>query len=114
MPMEAVITVATPVVVLTTLPLDVDAAAFARALVSARLAACVSVLGPMRSVYRWQDSIEDAEERQVVIKTVVEQVPALEARVRALHPYEVPEFLVLPVSDGGARYLAWIRDSTTV
>ena len=112
--MESSIAAATPVVVLTTLPLGIDATALARVLVAERLAACVSLLSPMQSIYRWQEEIEDTKERQVVIKTVMERVPALEARVCALHPYDVPEFLVLPVVDGGARYLTWIRDSTTV
>jgi periplasmic divalent cation tolerance protein len=112
--METPMSAATPVVVLTTLPLERDAMAFARTLVSERLAACVSVLSPMQSIYLWQGTIEHTQERQVVIKTVAERVTALEARVRALHPYEVPEFLVLPVADGGAGYLAWVRDSTMV
>jgi periplasmic divalent cation tolerance protein len=112
--METPISAATPVVVLTTLPLGSDAMAFARTLVSEHLAACVSVLSPMQSVFQWQGTIEDAQERQVLIKTVSERVPPLEARIHALHPYDVPEFLVLPVADGGARYLAWVRDSTAV
>ena len=112
--METPMSAATPVVVLTTLPLGSDAIAFARTLVSERLAACVSVLSPMQSIYQWQGTIEETQERQVLIKTVAEHVPALDARVRTLHPYDVPEFLVLPVADGGARYLAWVRDSTMV
>ncbi len=111
--MQTSIPAGTPVLVLTTLPLECDGAAFARALVSERLAACVSLLGPVQSVYRWQGDVEYAQECQVVIKTVSERVPALETRVRALHPYDVPEFLVLPVAGGGAAYLSWVRESAT-
>lgn len=105
---------AIPVVVMTTLPLGSDAIAFARTLVAERLAACVSVLSPMQSIFQWQGTIEDTQERQLLIKTVADRVPALDARVRALHPYDVPEFLVLPITDGGSPYLTWVRDSTTV
>jgi len=110
--METPTSAATPVVVLTTLPLGTDAMAFARTLVSERLAACVSVLSPMQSVYQWNGAIEATQECQVLIKTVAERVPDLDARVAALHPYDLPEFLVLPVAEGGARYLAWVQDST--
>lgn len=109
--MDATLPATTPVIVLTTLPLEGDPQAFARVLVDERLAACVSLLGPVESLYRWKGAIEGARERQVVIKTVAGRVAALEARMRTLHPYEVPEFLVLPVSDGSSRYLAWIRES---
>lgn len=101
------------VIVLTTLPANHDAAAFARALVDERLAACVNLLPDMRSVYRWQGAVEDEAERQVVLKTTRERLARLEARVTALHPYEVPEFLVLPVLEGSAAYLRWVSDSTT-
>jgi periplasmic divalent cation tolerance protein len=101
------------VVVLTTLPPDADAGAFGRTLVEERLAACVSVFGELRSIYRWKETIEEAREQQVVIKTVASAVEALKARVVTLHLYEIPEFLVLPVCDGGAAYLNWVRQSTT-
>jgi periplasmic divalent cation tolerance protein len=101
------------VLVLTTLPADADARAFARALVDGRLAACVNLLPPMDSIYRWQGSVEHETERQVVIKTTLPQVDALWQRVRDLHPYEIPEFIVLPIVDGNQSYLQWIADSTT-
>ena len=104
---------ASTVIVLTTLPADADAAAFGRALVDARLAACVSMLTGLRSIYRWKDAVEDAVEQQLIIKTDAGAVDALKARIAALHPYEVPELLVLPASDGGAAYLDWVRRSTT-
>jgi len=97
------------VLVLTTIAADTDADALARALVDERLAACVSVHAPMSSTYRWQDAVTRDAERQVVIKTTAARVAALEARLGALHPYAVPEFLVIPVASGGADYLAWAR-----
>ena len=101
------------VIVLTTLPPDADAAAFGRALVEERLAACVNVLPLMESIYRWEGTIEQETERQVVMKTSREQVVALWERVRELHPYDVPEFLVLPIVDGNNAYLRWIAEATS-
>ena len=95
------------VVVLTTLGADADAAAMARTLVDERLAACVNVLPAMLSVYRWKGTVESDREQQLVIKTAASRVAALEARVRELHPYELPEFLVLSAS-GSKAYLDWI------
>jgi periplasmic divalent cation tolerance protein len=100
------------VIVLTTLPAGADAAAFARTMVEERLAACVSVGGEMQSVYRWKDSVEQGREHQVVMKTVRGMVGPLRARMATLHPYEVPEFLVIPANNGGDAYLEWVRQST--
>jgi periplasmic divalent cation tolerance protein len=100
------------VVVLTTLPSDADGKSFARALVEERLAACVNLLAPMESVYRWEGKVETETERQVIVKTSRERLAALWDRVRELHPYEVPEFLVLPIADGNEAYLRWIGEST--
>jgi periplasmic divalent cation tolerance protein len=75
--------------------------------VEERLAACVNVHGPMRSTYRWKGQIECDAERQVVIKTARGQLAALEARLRALHPYELPEFLVLDAG-GSTAYAGWV------
>ena len=100
------------VLVLTTLPVDADAAAFARTLVTERLAACVNLLAPMESVYRWEGTIEQETERQVVIKTSKDRVSMLWDRIRELHPYDVPECLVLPIVDGNDAYLRWVADST--
>lgn len=100
------------VVVLTTLPSDADGKSFARALVDERLAACVNLLAPMESVYRWEGRVETETERQVIVKTSRERLAALWDRVRELHPYEVPEFLVLPIADGNEAYLRWIGEST--
>jgi periplasmic divalent cation tolerance protein len=101
------------VIVLTTLPAEADAEAFAEALVQERLAACVSIGAPMTSVYTWHGSVERAGERQLILKTVGGRVPTLKARLASLHPYEVPELLVLPAADGGDAYLAWVRESTS-
>jgi periplasmic divalent cation tolerance protein len=100
------------VLVLTTLPADADAGAFAAALVEARLAACVNVLPVMQSVYRWQGAVERDSERQVVIKTSRTRVNELRERIDELHPYDVPEFVVLPIVDGSDAYLTWLGDST--
>jgi periplasmic divalent cation tolerance protein len=99
------------VIVLTTLPIDADAETLARALIEERLAACVNILAPMQSIYRWEGAIEQAEERQLIMKTAVDRVEELKKRVIALHPYEIPELLVIPVAGGGEDYLGWIMHS---
>ena len=100
------------VIVLTTLPADADAAAFGRTLVEERLAACVNVLPAMESVFRWEGRVEQDAERQVVLKTSRDRTAALWDRIRELHPYEVPEFVVLPILDGSDAYLRWLGEST--
>jgi periplasmic divalent cation tolerance protein len=99
------------VVVLTTIGADADATAIARTLVDERLAACVNVLPPMTSVFRWKGAVDQDREQQMVIKTTADRVPAMETRLRQLHPYELPEFLVLPTSGGSPGYLAWVAES---
>jgi len=99
------------VLVLTTLGADADALTFARTLVEEHLAACVNVLPSMTSVYRWRGRIEEDQERQIVVKTTRQQVAALEQRLRDLHPYELPEFLVLATSGGSDAYLQWVGES---
>ena len=100
------------VIVLTTLPAEADAETFAAQLVDERLAACVNIFPAMRSVYRWKNALERADERQLVIKTTRARITALEARLRKLHPYDLPEFLVLTIDSGGADYLSWLTDCT--
>ena len=97
-------------IVLTTIGADPDAAVLARTLVDERLAACVNVLPPMASLYRWKGKVEEDREQQLVIKTTADKLPALERRVRELHPYEVPEFIVL-TGAGSAAYAAWAREN---
>ena len=100
------------VLVMTTLPGDADAASFGRTLVKERLAACVNLLPPMVSVYRWEGQVEQETERQLIIKTTRDRTVALWDRVRELHPYEVPEFVVIPIVDGNDAYLRWIGECT--
>lgn len=100
------------VIVLTTLPADADGAAFGRTLVEERVAACVNLLPPMESVYRWEGQVERDTERQVIVKTSRDRVPALWERIRDLHPYETPEFVVLAIADGSDAYLRWLGEGT--
>ena len=99
------------VIVFTTLPVASDADAFARAIVDDRLAACVAVSAEIRSTYRWEGAVTGDAERQIMIKTLAGRVQDLCQRVSALHPYRVPEFLVVPAVDASPAYLAWIRES---
>ena len=100
------------VVVLTTVAGNDQAEPLALQLVEERLAACVNLHPAMLSFYRWKGLVERDAERQLVIKTTRDRLPALEARLRELHSYELPEFLVLPVDQGSQAYLTWIIDQT--
>jgi periplasmic divalent cation tolerance protein len=100
------------VLVLTTMPDDRSTDELARTLVSERLAACVNVHTPMMSTYEWKGKIEREAERQLVIKTSKGRLVDLESRLRDLHPYELPEFIVLSASASEA-YGAWVRDVVT-
>jgi periplasmic divalent cation tolerance protein len=94
-------------IVLTTIDNADAAARLARTLVELRLAACVNLVDTA-SVYRWQGKVESAEEILLVIKTSTERISELKDRLPQLHPYDVPELIVLPVTDGAASYLAWV------
>jgi periplasmic divalent cation tolerance protein len=98
-------------VVLTTVSSAEEAKRIARSLVEARLVACVNIVGGVESVYRWQGAIEEAAEILLLMKTHVEKLAELEAALHRLHPYEVPEFLVLTVNQGGTAYLKWLDES---
>ena len=100
------------VIALTTVPTDLDVDELVRKLLKRRLVACANVLPPMRSVYWWKGTMETAEERQVVFKTRQGCVENLEEALRELHPFEVPEFLVIPVFGGSEAYLRWVRVET--
>jgi periplasmic divalent cation tolerance protein len=100
------------VIVLVTWPAGEDAGPVANTLVEERLAACVNLLPEMDSVYRWKNTVERERERQMVIKTTASRVNALMARIKQLHPYEVPEMLVLPVVGGSEAYLEWLTACT--
>ena len=95
-----------------TCPDAASAQRIARALVDERLAACVQVVPGLVSIYRWQDEVRQDDELLLLIKTSRERWPALAARVRELHPFEVPELLAFDVADGSADYLAWIDAQT--
>ena len=97
-------------IVLTTIGADADAASLARTLVEERLAACVNVLPPMTSFYRWKGAVEEDREQQLVIKTTSDRTAAVGARLRQLHPYELPEFVVLNATASQA-YAAWVGES---
>jgi len=101
-------------VVLTNLPDAASAHALASRLVELRLAACVNILAPCRSVYRWQDAVEDAEEVPLLIKTTPERYPALEAEIRDRHPYELPEIVAVPLVRGLPAYLDWVAAETNL
>jgi len=85
----------------------------ARALVEERLAACVNRTAPIQSVYRWQGNIEQSQEELLIIKTRRALFPALDRRVRELHSYSVPEIIALPILEGDAEYLRWLREQVT-
>lgn len=97
--------------VLTNAPDAATADALAQALVEQQLAACVNVLVPCRSVYRWQGTVEQASELPLLIKTTAAHYPAVEALIRERHPYELPEILAVDVQGGLPDYLAWVAAS---
>ncbi len=99
-------------VVLVTVPSREDGERIAEALVGDRLAACVNIVGPIRSIYRWQGEVCRDEEHLAVIKTTQERYGELELRVKALHPSDVPEIIALPIETGSAAYLAWVEAET--
>lgn len=96
-------------IVLTTCPDAANAERIARTLVAEGLAACVNILPPMRSIYRWQGKIEDGSEQLLVIKSATARFPVIRDRLRALHPYELPEIIAVPIVDGLPAYLAWLN-----
>jgi periplasmic divalent cation tolerance protein len=100
------------VVVLSTAPDEETAGMLARALVEERLAACVSQVPQMRSIYHWQGEVVEASEVLLLFKTHSRLAPDLTRRLGELHPYEVPEILVLPVAAGSRAYLEWIMAET--
>jgi periplasmic divalent cation tolerance protein len=99
------------VLAMTTLPADFDAGELAQQVVGSGLAACITIVPGIRSVYTWKGVPQIDQEQQLFIKTTSEQVDALWEALRERHPYESPEFLVLPVIDGSEEYLRWIDAS---
>ena len=84
----------------------------AQALVEERLAACVNIVGPVHSIYRWREAVENAREYLLVIKAAMRDFSRLERRVRELHSYEVPEIIAVSLAAGSGPYIAWLAEST--
>lgn len=101
------------IVVWSNFPDEQSARAASRHLVEQRLAACVTLLPAAQSVYRWQNAIEEAAEVVLMIKTVRSRYVELEQALKTLHPYDVPEIVALPMTDGLPAYLEWIGQQTT-
>jgi|SRR5581483_6340159 len=99
------------IVVLTTLPNGNRARGFARALVGEKLAACVNIVPGLRSVYRWKGAVHDDREVLCVVKTSRAKLKKLKQRLKSLHPYEVPELIALPITDGSEPYLRWLSQA---
>ena len=99
------------ILVMTTVGSEEQAAKLARALVERRLAACVNVVSSVRSFYQWKGKLEDEGELLLLMKTRADRYPALEKAVHELHPYEVPELIVLPIESGSAAYLGWVDEN---
>jgi len=97
------------VLVLTTVPSEALGEEIARTLVTERLAACVNIGAPMTSLYRWKGDVERETERQLVIKTTVDRIAAVQRRLTELHSYELPEFIVIEAAGGSEAYLNWVE-----
>lgn len=95
-----------------TVPTQEVADTIAHALIQAQLAACISLF-PVRSIYTWQGEVQQEPELQLVIKSALSQFATLEAKVRELHPYEVPEIIAIPIVAGSEPYLNWISEQVT-
>lgn len=95
-------------IVLTTVGLHQKAEALAGALVERRLAACVNIIGPIRSIYRWKGTVENEQEYLLLIKTTADRTADLAAAFIELHPFELPERVELDIAGGSAAYLSWI------
>ena len=89
-----------------------DAERISKAIVENRLAACVQVSGPIRSIYWWKDNLEENDEWLLVMKTRRELYPRLEQAIKNFHPYEVPEIIAVPIVEGSRDYLAWLEKET--
>ncbi len=98
--------------VVTTTGREEDARRIADLLVEKRLAACVQIVGPVRSVYRWEGKVESAQEWQCQIKTRQALLDELSEAIREVHPYQVPEIIALPIVAGSRDYLTWLEEQT--
>ncbi len=97
---------------LTTVDSAEKAERLGRSVVGARLAACVQIVGPIRSLYWWHGKLEDAQEWQLYMKTTTERLPALERDIKANHSYETPEIIATSIPWGSAEYLGWVSEET--
>ena len=100
------------IVVLVTCGTEDEAVEIAHALVEERLAACVNLISPVRSIYRWEGKIWDEKEWMLIIKTQKRRFEELEKKVKSLHSYSVPEIIALPIIEGSASYLNWLEEMT--
>lgn len=98
------------IVVLTTTADREDAERIARHVVRERFAACAQTIGPIRSTYWWEDALESSEEWLGILKTKRSLYPALEAAIKAVHPYDVPEIVAIPAEAGNPKYFAWLEE----
>ena len=100
------------IAILVTCGSEEEAVKIANALVEAHLAACVNLVAPIRSIYRWEGKIWDEKEWLLIIKTEKQRFQELEKKVKSLHSYSVPEIISLPITEGSSAYLNWIRENT--
>jgi periplasmic divalent cation tolerance protein len=91
-----------------------EALIIANSLIEARLAACVNILPPVHSIYRWQGKVETAHEVLLIVKTTQQRFPEVRDRITQLHSYDTPEVLAMPIIDGSDKYLAWFRSAIQV
>ena len=101
-----------PIVVLITCGSEEEAVKISNALVEERLAACVNLISPVRSIYRWEEKIWDEKEWLLIIKTQRKRFQEIETRVKSLHSYSVPEIISLPIVEGSSSYLNWLAEMT--
>jgi periplasmic divalent cation tolerance protein len=101
------------IVIFVTAGSEAEAETIARALVEERLVACVNILSPIRSLYRWEGAVADDREWLLLIKTQTDRFSAVEARVKELHSYQVPEVIALPIAAGADGYLRWLQESVS-
>ncbi len=101
-----------PILVLVTCGSEGEALTIAQALVEGRLAGCVNLISPIRSIYRWEGKIWDEAEWLLIVKTHRQRFDELEKKVRSLHSYSVPEIIALPITEGTSSYLDWLRKMT--
>ncbi|MFM9887704.1 MAG: divalent-cation tolerance protein CutA [Burkholderiales bacterium] len=102
----------TTLLVLTNLPDQAIAEQMARHVVETQVAACVNILAPCRSVYRWQGAVEEASEIPLLIKTTPDRYADLERAIKSMHPYDVPEIIAIPIAGGWPPYLAWVDEAS--